>query len=98
MNTTAYFCIDNVGNFPLSSNTINQEIISIYPNPSSDFIYINRKDSDNYTISLFNILGELIIDKKINLQQLNLSNLPNGQYFLKIESESGIINERILKI
>ena len=98
MNTPAYFCIDNVGNFPLLSNTINQEIISIYPNPSSDFIYINRKDSDNYTISLFNILGELIIDKKINLQQLNLSNLPNGQYFLKIESESGIINERILKI
>tara|TARA_X000000950_G_scaffold106225_1_gene133759 strand:- start:154 stop:1128 length:975 start_codon:yes stop_codon:yes gene_type:complete len=98
MNTPAYFCIDNVGNFPLSSNNITQEIINIYPNPSSDFIYINRKDSDNYTISLFNILGELIIDKKINLQQLNLSNLPNGQYFLKIESESGIINERILKI
>ena len=98
MNTPAYFCIDNVGNFPLSSNTINQEIIKIYPNPFSDFIYINSKDSDNYTISLFNILGELIIDKKINLQQLNLSNLPNGQYFLKIESESGIINEKILKI
>ena len=98
MNTPAYFCIDNVGNFPLSSNTINQEIINIYPNPFSDFIYINSKDSDNYTISLFNILGELIIDKKINLQQLNLSNLPNGQYFLKIESESGIINEKILKI
>ncbi len=98
MNTPAYFCIDNVGNFPLSSNTINQETINIYPNPSSDFIYINSKDSDNYTISLFNILGKLIIDKKINLQQLNLSNLPNGQYFLKIESESGIINEKILKI
>ncbi len=98
MNTPAYFCIDNVGNFPLSSNTINQETINIYPNPSSDFIYINSKDSDNYTISLFNILGELIIDKKINLQQLNLSNLPNGQYFLKIKSESGIINEKILKI
>ena len=98
MNTPAYFCIDNVGNFPLSSNTINQETINIYPNPSSDFIYINSKDSDNYTISLFNILGELIIDNKINLQQLNLSNLPNGQYFLKIESESGIINEKILKI
>ena len=98
MNTPAYFCIDNVGNFPLSSNTINQEIINIYPNPFSDFIYINSKDSDNYTISLFNILGEIIIDKKINLQQLNLSNLPNGQYFLKIESESGIINEKILKI
>ena len=98
MNTPAYFCIDNVGNFPLSSNTIYQETINIYPNPSSDFIYINSKDSDNYTISLFNILGELIIDKKINLQQLNLSNLPNGQYFLKIESESGIINEKILKI
>ena len=98
MNTPAYFCIDNVGNFPLSSNTINQEIINIYPNPSSDFIYINMKDSYKYTISLFNILGELIIDKKINLQQLNLSNLPNGQYFLKIESESGIINEKILKI
>ena len=98
MNTPAYFCIDNVGNFPLSSNNITQEIINIYPNPSSDFIYINRKDSDNYTISLFNILGEIIIDKKINLQQLNLSNLPNGQYFLKIESESGIINEKILKI
>ena len=97
MNTPAYFCIDNVGNFPLSSNTINQETINIYPNPSSDFIYINSKDSDNYTISLFNILGELIIDKKINLQQLNLSNLPNGQYFLKIESKSGIINEKILK-
>lgn len=98
MNTPAYFCIDNVGNFPLSANYLSEDYIKIYPNPTSEIVYINLIYDDNYTVSLYNILGELVFEKLQTPYQINIKDLPNGQYILKIKSENITINERILKI
>ncbi|MDG1440813.1 MAG: DUF4465 domain-containing protein [Flavobacteriales bacterium] len=98
MNTPAYFCIDNVGNYPLSNNHISEYDLEIYPNPSSEFLFIKTNNEINYSVTLFNILGEEILEKQMNTKQLNISNLPNGQYILKFESKDGIINESIFKL
>ena len=97
MNTPAYFCIDNVGNFPLSANYLSEDYIKIYPNPTSEIVYINLIYDDNYTVSLYNILGELVFEKLQTPYQINIKDLPNGQYILKIKLENITINERILK-
>ena len=39
-----------------------------------------------------------IIYNLINPEYINISNLPKGQYLLRIKSEKGITNERLLKI
>ena len=99
MNTPAYFCIDNVGNYPLSTIEISENKFSVYPNPSSNLINLKSLEkNDEYMISIFDIFGKKIIHNLKNPKQIDISSLANGQYILKIESEEGTINEKLLKI
>ena len=59
MNTPAYFCIDNVGNYPLSTAEISENKFSVYPNPSSKLINLKSLDNnDEYMMSIFDIFGK----------------------------------------
>ena len=99
MNTPAYFCIDNVGNFPLITNKIKENKFSIYPNPSSELVsVISYNKNINFTVSIFDIFGKQVSKKFINPNQINISYLPSGQYIMKIESKEDTINEKLLKI
>ncbi|MCX6152837.1 MAG: T9SS type A sorting domain-containing protein [Candidatus Kapabacteria bacterium] len=67
----------------------------IYPNPSKDNIIIGIKDFEvkRYNISIINYLGEIVqigIGEILwnNQISLNLNNLINGEYLLKIEIEN----------
>ena len=99
MNTPDFYCMDNVGNYPLSTNVISENKFSIYPNPASNHINLKNIDnSSNYTVSIFDLFGKKIIYNLINPDYINISNFPKGQYLLRIKSEKGITNERLLKI
>ena len=99
MNTPDFYCMDNVGSYPLSTNEISENKFSIYPNPASNHIKLKNIDnSSNYTVSIFDLFGKKIIYNLINPEYINISNLPKGQYLLRIKSEKGITNERLLKI
>ena len=60
--------------------------ITVYPNPSNDFININGVSDGKLTI--FNILGEVIYTNLINQDNsaVNISSLKFGKYFIQIES------------
>jgi hypothetical protein len=64
--------------------------VSIYPNPATNFIYINATENiNNATISIFNILGQNISSQNFNLlsgakSEIVVSNLKKGSYFIKI--------------
>jgi hypothetical protein len=63
-----------------------------YPNPTSDYIYVNKE----VDLEVYNILGELVISKnKTNL--LNMSNLTKGLYTVVIKYNNIEINKRIIK-
>ncbi|MDC6470900.1 DUF4465 domain-containing protein, partial [Flavobacteriales bacterium] len=99
MNTPDFYCMDNVGSYPLSTNEILENKFSIYPNPASNHINLKNIDnSSNYTVSIFDLFGKKIIYNLINPEYINISNLPKGQYLLRIKSKKGITNERLLKI
>lgn len=58
--------------------------IKVYPNPTTDFIFI---DSDlSYQSTIYNIIGQRVL--RSNSKQLNVSNLPIGTYLLYLESET----------
>jgi hypothetical protein len=70
-----------------------------FPNPTSDFVIIDKLHSDQSNGKLYSINGELVIDN-VNLKnsRIDLSNLPSGLYVLKLFSEKGNArNIRILK-
>lgn len=99
MNTPNYFCIDNVGDYPLS--IINDKLIEIspYPNPTSNLIsFTNIQNISEFKVSLLDFQGKELIQNQINPSNINLSSLSSGQYILKIESEGSIKYEKIFKI
>ena len=99
MNTPAYFCIDNVGNYPLSTAEISGNKFSVYPNPSANFINLKSLENNGeYSISIFDICGKVIIHNLKNPKQIDISSFIKGQYLMKIQTKEGIINERLLKI
>ena len=61
--------------------------ISVYPNPAYDFILINVKQPTHYTIS--DIFGKTILKGIISSdnQQIDISELSYGMYFIKIGSK-----------
>ena len=99
MNTPNYFCIDNVGDYPLTILNENLKGISTYPNPTSNFIsFTNIENVSEFKISIIDLHGKELIRNHINPTQINLSSLKSGQYIIRIESEGSIKHEKIFKI
>ncbi|MBL6871192.1 MAG: DUF4465 domain-containing protein [Flavobacteriales bacterium] len=99
MNTPDFYCMDNVGNYPLSTNVISENKFSIYPNPAAELITLNPlNNSLNYTVAIYDMFGKVVVNNLTNPNHINISKLPKGQYLLRIKSETGITNERLLKI
>ena len=78
------------------NQTANQ--VKVYPNPVKDILTINSEDLKSY--SVYNILGQEV--KKDNLDssnQINLSDLKNGIYILKLQNkENNHFTKKIIKI
>jgi hypothetical protein len=56
-----------------------------YPNPANDVLFIDAKDYSYIDIKLYNIMGELVIEKTIDNASIGLdvSKLANGIYVYK---------------
>ena len=73
----------------------NQLDISIYPNPTSDIVYIDG----NYTqlkVIIYNVLGKEILNKSIT-NSIDISHLDNGVYILQLSDGVKLTTQRIIK-
>lgn len=69
--------------------------ISVYPNPTTDKVYIDAQNIDIQKIILFDIAGKMIQTVPKNTP---LSILTAGTYFLKIETDKGIVMKKVVKM
>jgi len=67
----------------INENNSNTKTISIFPNPANTEINIVFPSSDNAQIEISNVMGEVVI-KKENKSKIDISNLTNGLYFIRI--------------
>ncbi len=71
--------------------------ISIYPNPTSDFIYVMNNNSSQLNFELYSVTGQQI--KSANLpftnNSIDVSNFAEGIYFLKLYD--GITSNSLIK-
>jgi len=73
----------------------NQLDISIYPNPTSDIVYVEG----NYTqlkVVIYNVLGKEILNKSIT-NRIDISHLDNGVYILQLSDGAKVTTQRIVK-
>jgi len=88
--------------WPLATTSFDiEQNISIYPNPSTDkfTVQINNINNEIHQIVLHDIQGMKL--KSVNTNAVNtdidISNLPNGIYFVNIKSAKGIWTKKVVK-
>ncbi len=85
----------------LSIPTIDLETtLSLFPNPSRDFIKIQLEADQIEKIELYSLTGKLIFktDLNSNIFILDTANYPSGTYLLKVFSQNhGCINTKFIK-
>ncbi len=78
--------------FELIANQIN-----MHPNPVKDFLNITVTNTITVnSIEIYNIIGVKIKTYSNDFESLDVSNLISGMYFLKFNTNRGIIQKRIL--
>ncbi|MFT7343727.1 MAG: hypothetical protein ACI9XP_000301, partial [Lentimonas sp.] len=82
----------------LSENKISQLIV--FPNPSNGLITIQGfNNAQNVGINLYDMTGKIVHSLKDNYSEsavLNLSDLPNGVYWIEVMNDNLIFKERIV--
>jgi hypothetical protein len=60
----------------------------LFPNPVKDFLFF-KSDLNILNVKLYNILGELVFEKK-RTNQIYIGQFLKGLYFIKAEFDNGI--------
>lgn len=80
----------------VNENLINNKV-KIYPNPISDYIYIENHSAS--LVRLYNIIGEEILSvNSKDFEKIDVSKLNSGIYFIKIENlyDKSVISKKII--
>ena len=76
----------------------NELQIICYPNPVSNILKIKTPLSDKINgIKVYDAFGKLIMKEEIHFEQLDLSNLNEGVFFLIIETDNSSFTRKIIK-
>ncbi len=100
MNTPAYFCVDNVTTSPLTSvKELQIADLSIYPNPSTNFLTITKANHQVLQLRLRDVYGRVHHQELFAEQQktIGLQQLPNGIYFVELSDGIKVKTHTILK-
>jgi hypothetical protein len=77
-------------------STIADKEFAIYPNPSGSILYFSSK-AENVLISIFDVCGKLVLYKQVNGDQIDITNLKNGIYTMKIRNLKGLVTKKFIK-
>lgn len=92
-------CVDTLNCFPVSSieGFIAEKKVRIYPNPTSDFIYLDLPEDEPSEYQIFALTGKLILSGSISDGKIDVSTLPLGVYVLQIRAKNRIMVQKIIK-
>ena len=75
--------------------------VTAFPNPAKDFIYVTGNDSNAISsVILTDLNGRIVKSQTYGLEsniEMNISDLSNGVYLMKITSENGSSIQKIMK-
>lgn len=71
-----------------SINENKNEKLTIYPNPVNDVLYIDGL-KQNHHCTIYNVIGEMMMDVENDLGSIDVSELKQGVYFLRVDGVGG---------
>ncbi len=89
-------CIVNVLNEKQALNDL-----SVFPNPSNEFLYIHYRTQKIKKVELFDLNGKIIreiFSANSDSSKYNISGFNSGLYFVKVTTENNVVIKRIVKL
>jgi hypothetical protein len=77
--------IFKIGGSTMGIEDLSSALYSVYPNPATDVVHLSEQMK---TVTVYSISGQKLFSV-YNAQQVNVSSLSSGTYFLQAENESG---------
>jgi hypothetical protein len=81
-------------------NDLNSVSITLFPNPTTGMLSVQGLPSDNITVSIFNILGEMVMEQKNPPAPdftLDLSKLVPGTYYIRFSSPNSVVTKKVIR-
>jgi len=76
----------------------NDNDFEIFPNPTSDFIYLHSSSPLNGKLEILDINGKCVINRNIiDINRVNVSNLTSGVYILNYSDQNINISKKFIK-
>jgi lipopolysaccharide export system protein LptA len=74
-------------------------IINLYPNPATDVINISVTGNNNdMNAEIYNVSGQVVYKAAVqNNSSINISNLPDGMYYIKLNGETANGTKKFIK-
>jgi subtilisin family serine protease len=89
--------LNTTGIQPVKTSTTT---LSLYPNPASRTLYLSlRLKNDHAKVFIYNITGQTVLQQDVftGSNAMNVANLPNGFYVLKLVDNQEIIVKKFIK-
>jgi len=94
--------IELVANFEEEVGIENFELsnLKIYPNPTTGQLKIESEGTKIENVEIFDVFGKNVLSQRFFISpetMINISHLPSGVYFVRIQTETGEIVGKVLK-
>ena len=86
---------DNLSGVGIADREI--ESVGIYPNPTSRNLQLENLDSKILNVSVFNTMGQKVLETSVNSKTIDVSVLKNGVYQLMVATEKGLYSNTFIK-
>ncbi len=91
------FIVNQIEQFTTSLDTMKDNLF-IYPNPTTDLLYIELKNPSNTTLKLISMDGKLILENSFTKEmQVDMRTQSPGNYLLILENEHSTYQQKITK-
>ena len=76
-----------------------QKGYNIYPNPTDGYLNIDISEGNELFSQLYSMSGELLCSQYVTglLNQINLSGMADGLYFLKLQNQKEVVYSQVIK-
>lgn len=74
-------------------------LVNVYPNPTRDFLNVDLEGGYEFQrVMVYNLAGQQMFDSgalQAQRKRINVSNLRNGIYFLRVQTEWGMVHKKV---
>ncbi len=71
--------------------------LAVYPNPvTNGKIFVTSKSGENKDVSIYDVLGKLILQSSMSSKELNISSLSPGVYIIKVRENEATATRKLI--